>query len=73
MSEAVDQIIFEVEEEDDGGFVASAVGESIVTQADDLDELRLNVREAVRCHFDGRAKAPGRILLNFLRQETLVS
>lgn len=29
-----------------------AVGESIFTEADSLDELRANVRSAVECHFD---------------------
>ena len=53
------EIIFEVtEDEEDGGFVASALGRSIVTQANNWDELRTNVREAVLCHFyDGDAPA----------------
>ncbi len=41
MSEA---ITFEVIA-DDGGFVASAQGVSILTQGDDLTELRRNVRQ----------------------------
>ncbi|MBI5141870.1 MAG: 2-oxoisovalerate dehydrogenase [Nitrospirae bacterium] len=47
------EIIFEIiEDETDGGFVARALGYSIVTEADTWDELRANVREAVICHFD---------------------
>jgi predicted RNase H-like HicB family nuclease len=47
------EIIFEVrEDEADGGFVARALGHSIVTQAETWEELRANVREAVLCHFD---------------------
>ena len=51
------EIIFEVrEDETEGGFVARALGQSIVTQADNWEELRANVRDAVRCHFeDGQA------------------
>jgi predicted RNase H-like HicB family nuclease len=49
----VSEIIFEVrEDEAEGGFVARALGYSIVTQADTWEELRDNVQEAVRCHFD---------------------
>jgi hypothetical protein len=47
------EIIFEVrEDETEGGFVARALGQSIVTQADTWEELRTNVRDAVRCHFE---------------------
>jgi hypothetical protein len=35
-----------------GGYTARAVGASIVTEADDLEGLRNQVRDAVRCHFD---------------------
>ncbi len=46
------EILFTVEEAPEGGFTARAVGHSIFTEADTLDELRHNVREAVECHFD---------------------
>lgn len=59
------EIVFEVFEEDDGGYVATAQGESIVTEADTIDELRDNVREAVQCHFEGRMEIPTAIDLNF--------
>ena len=49
----MNEIIFEIhEDESEGGFVARAPGHSIVTQADSWDELRTNVRDAVRCHFE---------------------
>jgi hypothetical protein len=52
------EIIFEVQEDGvDGGYVATALGHAIVTQGDNLAELREMVKDAVRCHFgDG---APG--------------
>jgi predicted RNase H-like HicB family nuclease len=37
----------EVTQESDGGFIAEAVGESIVTEADSWEELRANAKEAV--------------------------
>ena len=47
------EIVFELgEDEVDGGYSASAPGLGIHTQADTLDELRRNVREAVDCYFD---------------------
>jgi predicted RNase H-like HicB family nuclease len=46
------ELVFVVEEDLEGGYTASAVRESIFTEADTLDELRCNVKEAVECHFD---------------------
>jgi hypothetical protein len=46
------EIIFSVQESPDGGYEARALGYSIFTQADTMDELKRNVREAVHCHFD---------------------
>jgi hypothetical protein len=49
----MNEIIFEVREDEcEGGFVARALGHSIVTQADTWEELRINVRDAVLCHFE---------------------
>ena len=45
------EILFLVEEDPEGGYTARAVGESIFTQADDLDALREQIRDAVECHF----------------------
>ncbi len=47
-----DELIFLVEDAPEGGYTARAVGASIFTQADDLEGLREQVRDAVRCHFD---------------------
>lgn len=46
------EIIFAVEEAPEGGYLAYALGHSIFTEGEDLDELRDNVRDAVRCHFE---------------------
>jgi hypothetical protein len=66
----VSEIIFLVEEADEGGFTAQAVKESIFTEGDSLDELRRNVREAVECHFDD-GQAPSIIRLHIVREEIL--
>jgi predicted RNase H-like HicB family nuclease len=68
------EIIFEVREDElDGGFVVVALGHSIATQGDSIEELRLMVKDAVRCHFgDGAAgEAPDIIRLHFVRDEVL--
>lgn len=68
------EMTFEVREDDaDGGYLATAVGAAIFTQADTLEELRQMVRDAVQCHFgDGKAGAmPDRIRLHFVRDEVL--
>jgi hypothetical protein len=54
----MDEIIFVVEEAPEGGYTAKALGASIFTEAESLDELHANVRDAVQCHFE-RDKAPG--------------
>jgi hypothetical protein len=48
----MNEIFFLVEEAIEGGYNARAIGESIFTQGDDIDELRANIKDAVQCHFD---------------------
>ncbi len=47
-----EEIIFVVEESPEGGYAARALGYSIFTQGENLEELRKMVRDAVACHFD---------------------
>ena len=66
------EIIFEVSEDEiDGGYVATALGHAIVTQAENVDELKANVRSAVQCHFGDGAPGPlpSIIRLHFVRDE----
>lgn len=67
------EIIFEVTEADEGGYVASALGFGIHTQAETLDELRAMVRDAVACYFDDSSAAPKLIRLHFVRDEILTA
>ncbi len=62
------EIIFAVQESPEGGYEARALGHSIFTQADSLNELREMVRDAVRCHFD-EGEAPAVIRLHFVHDE----
>ncbi len=64
------ELIFLVEENPEGGFLARALGPAIFTEADDLAALHENVRDAVACHFD-EADAPKVVRLHFVREELL--
>jgi predicted RNase H-like HicB family nuclease len=67
------EIVFLVEQDAEGGYVAQAIGESIVTQADDMATLRDMVRDAVRCHFPDEAQRPRLIRLHFVRDEVIAA
>ncbi len=66
----MNELVFEVTQEADGGFVAESLGEGVITQADTWDELRVNVREAVGAYFFDRP-APARLRLHLVRDEVL--
>lgn len=60
------EIVFVVEDDPEGGLVASALGHSVVTQAATLDALRQAVRDAVKCHFE-ESERPKKIRLHYVR------
>ena len=64
----MNEIIFLVEEAAEGGFVAKALGESIVTQSETIDDLKEMIKDAVKCHIDVN-KLPKMIRLHFVREE----
>ena len=67
---AESEIIFAVEESQDGGYEARALGFSIHTQADSLEELKTMLRDAVRCHFEADSR-PRVIRLHWVRDEVI--
>ena len=68
----MDELIFLVENSPEGGYTARALGESIFTEAEDLSNLREQVRDAVRCHFDD-GQGPKIIRLHFVREEVIAA
>jgi len=69
---AESELIFEVREDEvEGGYTARALGHSIFTEADTLEDLRANVREAADAFFDESMEAPKVIRLHFVRDEVL--
>ena len=66
--EGMAELIFEVTQETDGGYCAECLTLDIFTQGDTWDELRSNVREAVRAYFFDQA-IPERVRLHLVRDE----
>jgi hypothetical protein len=65
------EIVFLVQEAPEGGFTARALGESIFTEADTMEALRQEVRDAVRCHFEPDS-GPYTIRLHRVHEEVLI-
>ena len=65
------EIVFLVEEDPEGGYNARALGLSILTQADSLEEMPDQVRDAVRCHFGDSPDTPKAIRLHMVRDEVI--
>ena len=66
----IKEIIFIVEESLDGGYEAKAAGYSIFTEGETVEELKKNIAEAVRCHFEEQ-DLPSLISLRFQREEVI--
>jgi hypothetical protein len=65
------EIIFIVEESPEGGYTAKALGVSIFTAADTIEEMRKQVVDAVKCHFDD---AEQRIIrLHIVKEEVIAA
>lgn len=64
----MNKIIFIVDEAPDGSYLARALGEAIFTEADNLENLRVHVRDAVQCHFD-QHQAPRIIRLHLVSSQ----
>lgn len=65
------EIIFLIEEAPEGGFTARALGFSIFTDAETMDKLKANIREAIHCHFDEEEDLPKIVRLHFVKDEIM--
>jgi len=68
--EHMQELVFEVVQETDGGYCAECLTENIFTEGDTWEELRENVREATSAFFFDRPR-PDRIRLHLVRDEIL--
>jgi predicted RNase H-like HicB family nuclease len=64
------EIIFVVENSDEGGYTAKALDHSIYTEGETLEELKENIKDAVRCHFDEKDR-PRIARLHMVRDEVV--
>ena len=67
----MEEIIFLVEESEEGGFTAKGLGVSIYTESETLEELRESVKDSVRCHFDDTKKRL--IRLHIVKEEVIAA
>jgi hypothetical protein len=66
----MNELIFLVQEAPEGGYTARALGASIFTEADNLADLRAQIKDAVSCHFE-QGHEPKVIRLHFVREEVM--
>lgn len=64
----MNELIFLVEDAIEGGYTAKALGEGVFTEGETLAELKNNIKEAVRCHFDVE-NLPKIIRLHLVKEE----
>jgi len=64
------EVIFLVEETPEGGYIARALGYSIYTEGESLEEIRTAVRDAVHCHFED-TNMPKIIRLHIVKDEVI--
>jgi hypothetical protein len=69
----VNEMIFLVEEDPEGGYTARALGHPVFTEADTEEELKTAVFDALRCHFDDPADMPKIVRLHFVREQIIVN
>ena len=64
------EIIFLVEEAPEGGYTARALGHSVFTEGESLEDIKNAVRDAVRCHFE-EGNLPRVIRLHIVKDEVI--
>jgi len=62
------EVIFLVEETPEGGFTARALGFSIFTEADNWEDLRASISDALVCHFEEHQR-PSLVRMHLVRDE----
>lgn len=65
------EIIFIVEESAEGDYEARALGHSIFTEGETVEELKENIKEAIRCHFE--EDLPKIIRLHYIKEEVIAA
>ena len=63
-------LVFEMIQEQDGGYVTECLNENIITQADNWEQLSENVKDAVKAFFFDQP-APTSVRLHLVKDEML--
>ena len=62
------EIMFVGEEDSEKGYTAQALGYSIFTEGDTLEELKEIIKDALKCHFD-KNEMPLFVYLHIIKEE----
>ncbi len=65
------ELIFEVTQEEDGGYCARSIGEHIFTQGDTWEELESMVLDATKGYFEVVGNPPDSVRLQLVREKVL--
>ena len=65
------EVVFMVEENPEGGYAAKALGYPIFTEGDTISQLKENIKNAIKCHFDREEDIPKIIHIRIVKEETI--
>ena len=65
----MNEIIFKIEEDIESGYTARALGYSIFTEGETMEELRNNIKNALECHFENKSDIPPVVRLHQVKEE----
>ena len=66
----LNEIIFIVEDDPEGGYTARALGQSVFTESETLEEIESNIKDALKCHYDsGDEHIPSLLRLHIVKEE----
>ena len=68
----MNELVFEVTQEEDEGFCVECLSENIFTQSNTWEGLRQSVREAVHAFYFDNPQTPKRIQLHLVRNVLMV-
>ena len=67
----MNEILFLIEDDPEGGYNAQALGYSIFTEGETVEEIKENIADALSCYFNKLEDIPKIIRLHFVREEIL--
>ncbi len=65
------EITFLVNEAEESGYYAEAIGYGIFAEGDNIEELKQNIRSGIDCYFDNSAETPVFAHLHFVKDEIM--